>query len=399
MISKFLGYQIKKQRLEKNMSQESLCKGICAVSYLSKIENGTVNANNEIIEQLFKSLDITYVFDENFTINIRELFKEYFDAYFWNEDIESLAEKIELLAPQIKHSKYAILYELYMISRIQSSSENGVNLSIATEKLSFLSDFIDYMTKEEKFLYYLFYANESEDKKLCFEYLHKADDLMPCSYTMLSLANLASYHGNYVESLRFVSIGMQRAFNEGYLPALKELSIIECNCYANLNETKLMHLTFERALNFNRDNKIICSTLEYNIGATYISLANYEKAIYHLLKAYASNPTFLCCQKLCLAYIKIDDKLNSQKFLDNAKTLLLNEDSKDLSLFTEMLNLLEIMLKENYLDDEKYSEALENLYSNINKTKPHGYGNFYIPLLKELYKHTRQYKKAFELCK
>ncbi len=399
MINKFLGYHIKRQRLEKNMSQESLCKGICAVSYLSKIENGTVNANNEIIEQLFKALGITYIFDENFTIDIKDLFKEYFDAYFWNEDIKSLAEKVELMAPQIKNSKYAILYELYMISRIQSSYKDGANLSIVTEKLSFLSDFIDYMTKEEKFLYYLFCANESEDKKLCFENLHKADDLIPCSYTMLSLANSASYYGNYVESLKFVSIGMQRAFNEGYLPALKELSIIECNCYANLNETRLMHLTFERALNFNRDNKVICSTLEYNVGATYISLSNYEKAIHHLLKAYSSNPTFLCCQKLCLAYIRINDSLNAQKFLDNAKVLLSNEDNESLSLFNDMLNLLEIMLKENYLDDEKYSVALENLYSNINKTKPHGYGNFYIPLLKELYTHTRQYKKAFELCK
>ena len=36
----WMGLLLRKGRLEKDWSQEGLCKGICAVSYLSKIEQG-----------------------------------------------------------------------------------------------------------------------------------------------------------------------------------------------------------------------------------------------------------------------------------------------------------------------------------------------------------------------
>ncbi|MBQ6877388.1 MAG: helix-turn-helix transcriptional regulator, partial [Oscillospiraceae bacterium] len=39
------GFLIKRERLLKNWSQEGLCKGICAVSYLSKIEQGKAEAS------------------------------------------------------------------------------------------------------------------------------------------------------------------------------------------------------------------------------------------------------------------------------------------------------------------------------------------------------------------
>lgn len=44
-----VGYLIRQKRLEQNISQEGLCKGICVVSYLSKIEQGLVNPSTEII--------------------------------------------------------------------------------------------------------------------------------------------------------------------------------------------------------------------------------------------------------------------------------------------------------------------------------------------------------------
>ena len=46
------------------MSQEQLCKEICAVSYLSKIEAGIAEPNEEIIQRLFDKLEVTYTQDE-----------------------------------------------------------------------------------------------------------------------------------------------------------------------------------------------------------------------------------------------------------------------------------------------------------------------------------------------
>ena len=54
------GALIRRLRLERNFSQEGLAKGICAASYLSKIEQGQVEAGAEIIDRLFEVLGVSY---------------------------------------------------------------------------------------------------------------------------------------------------------------------------------------------------------------------------------------------------------------------------------------------------------------------------------------------------
>lgn len=60
------GMLIKKNREKLALKQEYLCKGICSVSYLSKIEKGDINASDEIIKLLFKKLNIEYNNDPKF---------------------------------------------------------------------------------------------------------------------------------------------------------------------------------------------------------------------------------------------------------------------------------------------------------------------------------------------
>ena len=52
----FPGAVIRRERLKRNWSQEGLCRGICAVSYLSKIEQGKTEASPEILRMLFAGL-------------------------------------------------------------------------------------------------------------------------------------------------------------------------------------------------------------------------------------------------------------------------------------------------------------------------------------------------------
>ena len=57
---RFVGPLLRLLRLQRNWSQETLCHGICAVSYLSKIEQGKVEANEQLVTDLFERLDITW---------------------------------------------------------------------------------------------------------------------------------------------------------------------------------------------------------------------------------------------------------------------------------------------------------------------------------------------------
>ena len=55
-----LGSVIKYERVKQDMKQELLCKNICSVSYLSKIESNSAAPSTEVTTLLFKKLGIEY---------------------------------------------------------------------------------------------------------------------------------------------------------------------------------------------------------------------------------------------------------------------------------------------------------------------------------------------------
>ena len=55
----YYGQLIRRERLRRNWSQAGLCSGICAVSYLSKIEQGLAAPSNEVLQLLLARLELT----------------------------------------------------------------------------------------------------------------------------------------------------------------------------------------------------------------------------------------------------------------------------------------------------------------------------------------------------
>ena len=52
------GQLIRAERLRRGWSQEGLCRGVCAVSYLSKIEQGKAEASEEVLRLLLGRLEL-----------------------------------------------------------------------------------------------------------------------------------------------------------------------------------------------------------------------------------------------------------------------------------------------------------------------------------------------------
>lgn len=73
------GFLIRYYRLQKNFSQEGLCHGICAVSYLSKIEQGRVVAADEIYQALFQALGISFQADGLWIAQARGMLQEHME--------------------------------------------------------------------------------------------------------------------------------------------------------------------------------------------------------------------------------------------------------------------------------------------------------------------------------
>lgn len=56
----YAGFVLRRERLKRNWSLEGLCKGICTISYLSKIEQGKAVPSPELLGQLFAQMDLQW---------------------------------------------------------------------------------------------------------------------------------------------------------------------------------------------------------------------------------------------------------------------------------------------------------------------------------------------------
>ncbi len=79
--------------------QEGLCHGICAVSYLSKLEQGKVQAADEIYQALFHRLGIAFQEQPEWLTVWKEKLQELAAAWFYEEQSEAfeLEEQMERL--------------------------------------------------------------------------------------------------------------------------------------------------------------------------------------------------------------------------------------------------------------------------------------------------------------
>ena len=78
---KIIGSIIKLNRLNQNISQKTLSKGVCVASYLSRIENGDLIPSEEVISIIFNRLGLTFNDSKEFLekgINRLKLFLKVF---------------------------------------------------------------------------------------------------------------------------------------------------------------------------------------------------------------------------------------------------------------------------------------------------------------------------------
>lgn len=76
MNRRLQGILIRKRRQMANWSQETLCEGICAVSYLSKIEQGKTEGSSEVLYLLLRRLGILWREEPEFCRETSNWFEE-----------------------------------------------------------------------------------------------------------------------------------------------------------------------------------------------------------------------------------------------------------------------------------------------------------------------------------
>ena len=127
-MNKLIGTMIRKYRLEKNYSQEGLCKGVCAVSYLSKIEQGSVEASPEILQGLLHRLGESFDDDPSFLEPAGQIMEEGWQQVFCQGDCPRAEAFIQANRSRLLHGPY-LLDALLLEKTARRICPNCANLS------------------------------------------------------------------------------------------------------------------------------------------------------------------------------------------------------------------------------------------------------------------------------
>lgn len=369
-----IGILIRHERIKKNWSQEGLCKGICGVSYLSKIEHGKAAVSQEILKLLFDRLEVRWYDEASICTKAKELVERIYDAIFSND-----RNKLELEEKEMELNWELYSNGPYMLDYIL------LKAFLTEEKFTVLQDYQIYFDQRQRSLWLL--LNKQYDELLLQN---------PCAYTYFS-AGIASYEkGNYPLALERLQRSYYLACESGCIYIMLGSRMFMGNCYSNTMEYECMaaqYLVAERMARAVNDHELLMN-IDYNIASTDLELGHVQKSYDYF--AALKEPGTMSLHKLAICCEKLGKKEEALAALDRAETAICSYPSRDIA--DQICRLVRYRLEyPNYLEDSRYAELLLNCFERIRKELPSGYANFHLPWVVEWYKSSRQYKQIYEL--
>lgn len=372
-IQKYAGTLIRLEREKRSWNQEGLCRGICAVSYLSKIETGRTDCSMDIIRQLFARLGIEWHDDPSFCAEAERQIDAVYERIYGLEETPQDRQWILAWNKQLKYSPYmadAAVLEAWLcrhesVVRDEYPAFSGRQAAL----LRILEG------KPEEALY-----------------------LYPCALTSYHAGFSLYMKGEgYGRSIDFLQQAYRLAAEEGRIRIMMTAKIMIANWYSNMHDLDAMEESLvpaERIAKALHDEKTI-RVLNYNRFSSRIEEGRYEEAY-----AYFSSlcdPDVMELHKLAVSCEKTGRPEEAEHALSDGRKLPSYADSASAQ---KMYDLVERRLKNaQYLQDAEYGKALLDTFQYLEKHRPFGYASFHLPWVLEWYTSSRQYRAAFELLR
>ena len=343
------GFLIRCHRLQRNYSQEGLCHGICAVSYLSKLEQGKVQAADEIYQALFHRLGIAFQEQPEWLTVWKEKLQELAAAWFYEEQSEAfeLEEQMERLLNS------PLCVDALLIKALYEKEQAETTLASA-------SVFLPYMQDDQRFLYHF----------LCARQAFQAKEAHALSEILAQLQEAQKYGG---WSILYQEKGYVYARMGDYSQALHHhLKAYDLACEEGFLQMQ--------------------AHVWYNIGSTYQQWGEDQKALPLLLKAYQIlDDTFLCCHKLALLYERLDQKKEGLRYVQEMERQL---DSHENDGRREIVQFVKYRYG-TAVDAKVYIDCLYKLCDS--SLYFHGFRQFHLSYLITALKKSRRYKEVMQL--
>ena len=377
----FIGTLIRRERLRRNLSQEGLCKGICVVSYLSKIEQGKAEAGEDILLPLLKRLGIEYETDENFLTEARQTVETLYQELFSGgvKEAEALRSRLEEQVDRYLNSPF--LLDVMLL-------RDCFDRKLSPE----LADFVSCMDRRQYQLYLLLRL-QTEEEDTSEELLR----LNPNDFYCCQIGASYYYRGRYLEAIELLNRTYDIAAHEGNIRQMCDAKLFLGNCYSDTRQAELMAESYrvarKIALVLGDSHRV--SDIDYNLGSTYLELRDAEQA-YQLLQTVQRRDA-LYYHKLATALEMLGRREEALEALAQGKAELPNVSISPAAA-EKMLNVVEYrLLHPKHLHEEAYSLLLTDCFSYLRENLPIGYARFHLPYMLELLEAERRYKEAYKL--
>ncbi len=364
---RFVGPLLRLLRLQRNWSQETLCHGICTVSYLSKIEQGKVEANEQLLVDLFDRLNVTWQESPEIETLRDDLYEGILsgDGNFTQQKMKVLEENWDQMVVGPCYADFVVICAFHYRKPEMVPKELEALLDVRQRALLAL-------------------LRDRHDE---------AYRMYPCALTAICIGEEALLKGNYTLSLEYFQLAYDMAAREGYAPMMlfaQHCMAASCSDMGNMEAMYHHSRIAERlARVLNADD--VLKVIHYNIAATKAEYGDYEGA-YAYFSA-LEEPDALALHKLAVCCEALGRKEEALAALKRAEDM-----ESDVILKNEMCGLVRYRLEhQEYLHDPSYGEILLHTYERIEKELSSGFARFHLRWVTEWLTANRQYRKAFEV--
>ena len=372
----FPGVLLRRERIHRNWSQEGLCKGICSVSYLSKIEQGKTEASPEILRLLFARLELP-----------------------WHDSPEEQKAGADLVE-RFYEALLSYNSRLDEINKEFSAQENClINSPYALDAMLMRSFLSNPKTPAEESAEPYFDRRQLALQRILQDRNEEAMHLYPCAFVFL-IAGIRAYEQgeNYAAALEYLRESYQRASEEGRAHIMMYSQLFMGNCYCNQVDLENMRAHYRIAVRLAQalGDADILSKIRYNTASAQIESGQFADAYAYF--AALQEPNMMDLHKLALCCEKLGKREEALEALEKAEKM--DSDYPPTELARRMCAIVRFRLEnKDYLRLPEYGESLLSVFAECRKTLPIGYASFHLPWVLEWYTATRQYRLAYELSR
>lgn len=365
----YYGNLILRERLARSWSQAGLCKDICTVSYLSKIETGKAQPSADVLRLLLARLGLHT--DPALEAAGARCAEDGYERLFTGRFGELAA-----VLPAVSDETYRATAAWTDILLLRQFDTDGGALDVGLEV---------GMTQRQLAMQRLLQGRWDE-----------ALALLPNAFCHWRIGVSAYEAGRYEDAVEHLQAGYDLAARDGAARLMLLCRTYMGNCYCNRRDIERMRPHYAAASRLAQalGEQELLDSIAYNTAAVQIERGQFEEA-YGYFSA-LDDPGVLALHKLAICCEKTGRTAEALAALERAEAAETAEQRSE--AVEKMLAVVRFRLAHpDYLHCDAYGTLLLDCFACCRTRLPQGYAAFHLPWVVEWYTAARQYKKVCEL--